>query len=276
MITDNDFEGKKFIYPESDKLELKESFVDKAFDKYLQTICGFLNSGGGYLIFGIKDNLDLVGLNTINKSVDKIILRIDSIIGEKQLVGLEKDTDLFVLLDSSNIKTKQIITSTNKNFLLIEIVPKQNIKYQLVGGTIFYRLGASNYFEKTEKIYKQNDFDSACKQIQQKANQENKSNIELFQKTLEDKNKNIEKLNNKINDLEKNNSIHQTYIKNILSKSNINVVSTQPTNIINPNKIDYIETQTQTHNQNQTQITQYNNNILINQIIKKYFPCLQN
>jgi len=47
MICDNDFDGKKFPHIESNKLEFKESFVDKGFDKYLQTICGFLNSGGG-------------------------------------------------------------------------------------------------------------------------------------------------------------------------------------------------------------------------------------
>ena len=102
---------------------------------------------------------------------------------------------------------------------------------------IYYRLGASNYLEKTEKIYKHNDYIAACKQIQQKANNENKSNILLFQKTLDDKNKNIQELNNKINDLENNNSIHKTYIQNILSKTNMNVVCKQPTNIINPNNI---------------------------------------
>ena len=145
MITDIDFEGEKFTHSESNNLEFKESFVDKCFNKYLQTICGFLNSGGGYLIFGIKDNLDLVGLNPTNSSIDKIILRIDSIIGEKQIVGLDLDmkpnTKSFILLDPSNIKTKQIITSSNKKFLLVEVVPKPNIKYQLVGGMIYYRLG---------------------------------------------------------------------------------------------------------------------------------------
>ncbi len=295
MLSNKDFEGTKFIHPESDKLELKESFVDKAFDKYLQTICGFLNSGGGCLIFGIKDNLDLVGLNLKNKSIDKMILRIDAIIREREIVGINIDSDIdslnidslnidsdidsnignifepneFVLLDSSNIKTRQVITSSNKNFLIIEVIPKSNTKYQIRGGMIFYRLGASNYFEKTEKIYKQKDFENACKQIEQKANIENKSNIKLFQKTLDDKNKQIEELNNKVNKLEETNSVHQTYIENIIAKTVPNVVSKQSTNIDG-----YKSNSTDIQSQNQNQLIHYDMNKMINIVIKKIFPCL--
>jgi putative lipoic acid-binding regulatory protein len=304
MLSNKDFEGNKFIHPESDKLEFKESFVDKAFYKYLQTICGFLNSGGGNLIFGIKDNLDLVGLNLKNKSIDKMILRIDAIIREREIVGIninsnfnsnkESDIDLdidldidsnienifesneFVLLDSSNIKTRQIITSSNKNFIIIEVIPKSNTKYQIRGGMIFYRLGASNYFEKTEKIYKQKDFENACKQIEQKANIENKSNIELFKKALDGKNKQIEELNDKVNKLEETNSVHQTYVQNIITKTTPNVISKQPTNI-DSYKSNSTDIQSQNQNQNQNQFNQlihHDMNKMINIVIKKIFPCL--
>lgn len=281
MLSNKDFEGNKFIHPESDKLEFKESFVDKAFDKYLQTICGFLNSGGGNLIFGIKDNLDLVGLNLKNKSIDKMILRIDAIIRERVIVGINIVSDIdsnietmvesnkFVLLDSSNIKTRQIITSSNKKFLIIEVIPKSNTKYQIRGGMIFYRLGASNYYEKTEKIYKQKDFENACKQIEQKANSENKSNIKLFQKTLDDKNKKIEELNIKMNKLEETNSVHQTYIQNIIAKTTPNVVSKQPTNING-----YKSNSSNIESQSQNQLIHYDMNKIINIVIKKIFPCL--
>jgi len=280
ILSNKDFEGIKFIYPESDKLEFKVSFVDKAFDKYIQTICGFLNSGGGNLIFGIHDNLDLVGLNLKNKSIDKMILRIDTIIREREIIGINIDSNIdssnidssnidldiesneFVLLDSSNIKTRQIITSSNKKFLIIEVIPKSNTKYQIRGGIIFYRLGASNYFEKTEKIYKQNDFENVCKQIQQKAN------IKLFQKTLDDKNIQIKELNYKLTKLEETILIHKTYIENIISKTTPNVVSKQPTNIvIHKSNLDDVE--------NLNQLIQYDMNKMMNIIIKKIFPCLR-
>ena len=75
--------------------------------------------------------------------------------------------------------------------------------------------------------------------------------------------------------MEKNNLIHQTYIQNILSKTNMNVVSKQSINIINHNDINDTEIRTQTQTQTQTQITQFNNNILINEIIKRIFPCFK-
>jgi predicted HTH transcriptional regulator len=86
-ITENDFNGLKFSYTENDIFEFKESVVAKSFTKYLETICGFLNTKGGYLIFGIKDNLDLVGLKLPNDSIDQFILRIDNIISGKQMVA---------------------------------------------------------------------------------------------------------------------------------------------------------------------------------------------
>lgn len=283
MISENDFEGKKFPYTESNKLEFKESFVDKGFDKYLQTICGFLNSGGGNLIFGIKDNLDLIGLNSNNnKCIDKIILRIDSIISEKQIVGLNSQSNEYVSIDSADIKTKQIVNKSNKKFIIVEILPKQDTKYQLAGGMIFYRLGASNYFEKTERIYKQSDFESACKNIQQKAEQDNKLNIELFNKVIGEKDTQIEVLNKKIEEIENTNVINQEYIKNIITQTN-NINSKQPiyigqnTNSINEQAdIENQKTQQTDYEKitsGQTQIIYYDYNKLLTEIIKKIFPC---
>jgi len=273
---------KKFPHIESNKLEFKESFVDKGFDKYLQTICGFLNSGGGNLIFGIKDNLDLIGLNYNNKFIDKILLRIDSIISEKQIIGIDTITNLFVPIDLLNIKTKQIVNKFNKNFIIVEVLPKQNIKYQLAGGMIFYRLGASNYFEKNERIYKQSDFESACKNIQQKAEQDNKLNIELFHKAIDEKNIHIEILNKKIEDIENTNIINQEYIKNIIIQTN-NINSKQPIcirqNINENNDLESFSNekfQESEHNQilsNQNQLIYYDYNKLLTNIIKKIFPC---
>jgi len=234
------------------------------------------------LIFGIKDNLDLIGLNYNNKFIDKILLRIDSIISEKQIIGIDTITNLFVPIDLLNIKTKQIVNKFNKNFIIVEVLPKQNIKYQLAGGMIFYRLGASNYFEKNERIYKQSDFESACKNIQQKAEQDNKLNIELFHKAIDEKNIHIEILNKKIEDIENTNIINQEYIKNIIIQTN-NINSKQPIcirqNINENNDLESFSNekfQESEHNQilsNQNQLIYYDYNKLLTNIIKKIFPC---
>ncbi|MAT45352.1 MAG: hypothetical protein CL609_23735 [Anaerolineaceae bacterium] len=49
--------------PESTEYEIKESFSYSAMDNYLKYFASFANNRGGYLIFGITDNMDLVGMN---------------------------------------------------------------------------------------------------------------------------------------------------------------------------------------------------------------------
>jgi len=252
MITNCDFEGKKFPHAESDKFEFKESIGPKSFDKYIQTICGFLNTGGENLIFGTKDNHGLIGLNsTKRKELDNFILRFDSIINEKQIVGIKylknkpKDEtnennktnmEQIVYLNTSNIKINQVKTNSKKIFLWIEVIPVPDVKYQLENGTVYHRLGASNYFEKTERIYKQNDFESARKQIQKNAEEENKLNIKLFQQTLKEKNKRIELLNVKIKQVEETNQMYEKYLSNIIkSQSQNKYQSTYIENQVNDN-----------------------------------------
>lgn len=280
MISNSDFEGKKFPHTESDKFEFKETISPKSFDKYIQTICGFLNTGGGNLIFGIKDNLNLVGLNsTKQKELDNFILRFDSIINEKQIVGLKclknysndtidnedktdkLNTEQVICLSSSNIKINQVKSNSGKIFLWIVVIPEPDVKYQLANGMVYHRLGASNYFEKTERIYKQNDFESACKQIQKNAELENKSNIELFQQTLNEKNKHIELLNKKIKQVEETNQMYEKYLANTIKNQS------QSPDI--ENQINKINTS------NSNQIASYDYNKLLRDIISNVFPCFK-
>lgn len=252
MVIDADFENKKFPYNESDTFEFKESIIEKLFGKYLETICGFLNTKGGYLIFGIKDTLDLQGLKIKQKELDYFILRIDSIINSNQIIGINIITNEFIKLKPSNLKISQITNSSSNKFLSIKVFPDPDIKYQLANGIIYYRLGASNYFEKTEKIFKQSDFESACKNIQIKAEEENRSNIELFQKTLEEKNSNIQQLHKQIEEVSKINLIYKTHLESSLNIQNNN-------NNQKPN----------------THIIQYSYSNIYSNIIEKYFPCFK-
>jgi predicted HTH transcriptional regulator len=213
MIIESDFNEIKYPNHESDTFEYKQSINEKFFNKYIETICGFLNTNGGYLIFGISDKLDLIGLKAKQKELDNFILRIDSIFGSNQIIGIDSESGEFVKLKSSNIKPRQIVNNEKKKFLVIEVIPEPNIKYQLANGLIYYRLGASNYFEKTERIFRQADFESACKNIQIKAEEDNKQNIKLFQKTLDEKNKKIEELNKNLDEEKEKNIIYQEQLE---------------------------------------------------------------
>jgi hypothetical protein len=280
------FDTDKFSHTESDIFEFKESIVSKSFDKYLETICGFLNTKGGYLIFGIKDDLDLIGIKINQKNLDNFILRIDSIIGSSQIIGTDTITNEFVKLQSSNIKVNQMINLTGKKFLVIKIFSKPNIKYQLANGIIYHRLGASNYFEKTERIFKQADFDNVCKTIQKKAEQENKTNIDLFQKTLKEKNDYIELLNKKVQEEKRTSEIYKIHLETSLSFQNQNKIQKNINSSYNQLEQDRTNSNLQESNlinnpqsHTNTQLLQYNNYFnpinFYTSIVKTIFPCMK-
>ena len=138
---------------------------------------------------------------------------------------------------------------------------------------VYHRLGASNYFEKTERIYKQNDFESACKQIQKNAELENKSNIQLFQQTLKEKNKHIELLNKKIQQVEETNQMYEKYLANTIKNQ------TQSPDIENQvNQTNHANPANHENQQNTTssnQIMPYDYNKFIRDIISNIFPCFK-
>ncbi len=195
------FNGTTFSHNESNIFEFKETFCIKAFHQYLEIICGFLNTGGGHLIFGIKDNLTLTGLSVNQKDLDNFILRLDGIVHQSQILRIHYDANInlskssvVTYINPSHISIEQITNDRNKRFLSIQLMPDadENIKYQLVNGMVYYRLGASNYCEKTDKLYKQAEYEAACKDYQNNAKKINKTNIDLFQQSLKEKNNHID------------------------------------------------------------------------------------
>lgn len=67
-----------FPMPEGQQLEFKEGCGAFTAQKKLETICGFLNGGGGYLVVGVRDNLKIVGVRH-GKDLDTFLRRIDDI-----------------------------------------------------------------------------------------------------------------------------------------------------------------------------------------------------
>lgn len=196
MISDNDFEGSTFRHRESDLIELKEAINLKS-NKYKETICAFLNSNkGGYLIFGIKNNLDIIGLRINDNTIDEFICIIDQIISNGLIMcwNILDHERKITKIAVNTIKTKVVINSRNKKFLIISVSPDVNTKYQLRDGSIFYRLNASNYYDKTEQIYKYSELCNAVKEAEKKVYVINSKNIEWFQKSLKDKDDEINKL----------------------------------------------------------------------------------
>jgi predicted HTH transcriptional regulator len=137
-----------FPYPESQIYEFKKSIqhYDK---KIIGSICAFLNSQGGYLVFGIDDDtLEITGINNDMKSVDKFIVYIDTIFHMSRIV----ETTTMETLQRENISIRRLDHSQGTLFV-IDVSPYIGHRYQLSDGTSYERLNASNLMKKVSRIY---------------------------------------------------------------------------------------------------------------------------
>jgi predicted HTH transcriptional regulator len=239
-ISKEDFNKEKFIYNESDKLEYKETFKESLIQKYIETICGFLNSGGGKLIFGISDDLCLVGLNFESKKFDKCILKIDEIIRNKYIIGINKETNSPINLAPICIKPTILTNINDKKFLIVDVIPEINIVYQLLNGKSYYRLGASNYFNRCEIFYTEAQYNDRCNNYKKDLQKENKQNITLFTEIIENKDELIKNKDKKINELQ---SLNNELITNIKHLTNDNKITNEIYNNYIQNTIKYIQLQ---------------------------------
>ena len=65
--------------PENTHLEFKVGFTSCFITKVYATLCGLLNTGGGTMVYGVRDtDLNIVGV-LLNKQYDLFMLSIDSI-----------------------------------------------------------------------------------------------------------------------------------------------------------------------------------------------------
>jgi len=68
-----------FPHPEGTQLEFKKTFHVNQLDKYRQTICAFLNTNGGHIIYGISDDCIISGCRINKNDIDCILLFVDSL-----------------------------------------------------------------------------------------------------------------------------------------------------------------------------------------------------
>jgi len=189
-----------FPHPEGTHFEFKHTvnlLVDVAQfkEKWATIICGLLNSGGGWFIIGIEDKEHLVkGIQATRKVVDHFQLWVDSLY--RNLILTDGTT-----LDPQNTHLKVFTwtvqqekqeqqqpsgasTTEHKMLLALKCIPtirKKNpdMRYQSLGGQIYYRLNASTHCVHGEPVLRQS-------QVYQR-DKENAQTIQEFQADIRKK-----------------------------------------------------------------------------------------
>jgi predicted HTH transcriptional regulator len=130
-----------FPHPEGKYFEFK-SGIKLPINKVYETLCGFLNEGGGYMIFGINDrSLLMHGVNSYPKAIDRFILQIDNIHHSGRIVTFDNKK-----LTTDNIKVELIrLDHSHSPLIVITCVPTLFISYKVSHGSTIHRIGASNF-----------------------------------------------------------------------------------------------------------------------------------
>ena len=129
-----------FPLPEGTNLEFKLGFNSSISEKIIATLCGILNSGGGYLIIGIEDTTrHIVGIKS-DKCMDNFLLMLDSIYHHNHI---KKKNGSPISIET--ITSRVVPTAEGKELLIITLKAENGETYTVKDGTIWYRLAASNF-----------------------------------------------------------------------------------------------------------------------------------
>lgn len=144
-----------FPLPEGTNLEFKIGFNSSMSEKIIATICGILNSGGGYLVIGVEDETRrIVGIKT-DKYMDNFLLMLDTIYHHNHIKKLDGTP---ISLDT--IKPAIAQAAENKEVLVVTINAEPNQKYIVKDGSVWYRLAASNFKQtKLPTIYSEKELE---------------------------------------------------------------------------------------------------------------------
>jgi len=160
--------GEKVPFAESNTVEFKEvaifsglfkntSSPTSGLPKYRDTLIGFLNCGGGYLILGIRNDGIITGVKEMtDAALDRFKLWIDSTFN----VIMYKDGSP---IDPSLTSLKVLIfpvqgTDQNTFVVCVEAVHTgESLDIMTRAGKIIYRLNASNYKIASEPMYRKRD-----------------------------------------------------------------------------------------------------------------------
>ncbi len=124
-------------------------------EKIIATLCGILNSGGGYLVIGVEDETRrIVGIKT-DKSMDNFLLMLDSIYHHHHLKKLDGTP-----VPLGTIRSGTVTAANNKELLVVTATSEPGEKYTVKDGSIWYRLAASNFKQTTlPTIYTEKEVD---------------------------------------------------------------------------------------------------------------------
>ena len=135
---------------ESSEIEYKKSFHVNQYAKYRETICAFLNTSGGHIIYGVLNDCVISGCELGELEKDNIVLFVDRLYSI-----LIKTTGEH--LHPNTLKVNFYEIAKNIYIVIISCYKELNCTYQFISGESWIRLNASNFKLNQPKLYTKED-----------------------------------------------------------------------------------------------------------------------
>ena len=179
------------IYPYSEgiQLEFKKSFHINQHSKYRETICAFLNTNSGIIIYGIDDNCQILGCYLSDKEKDDILLFVDN------LHNILKTTT-GVNINPESIKVDFEKIAKNLYIIIIKCYKYDDIKYQFINGDSWIRMNASNMKVIQDKLYLKEHINNIKKKLYTKYQSDITHTAIIVSNIMISKQKKEEQINN--------------------------------------------------------------------------------
>jgi hypothetical protein len=137
------------IFPgrESNTMEFKLSLSNIIKNKCISTICSFLNSKGGYIVFGVEDkDRRIVGIDCSPAELDEHLLWFDGLYHSKRITDIEGNKLKPGTLEVQTIKVAAAAAAAVARFVVVlTMTPEPGVSYKCQDGTAWHRLAASVY-----------------------------------------------------------------------------------------------------------------------------------
>jgi predicted HTH transcriptional regulator len=137
LLSNNYLLYDNFPHPEGTQIEFKKTFHNNQLDKYRQTICAFLNTNGGHIIYGVSNDCSITGCNIKQTEIDNILLFVDS------LYEILKKSD-GNHMEQNTLKVRINEIAKNIYIIIISCYREDKYIYQFVSGESWTRINASN------------------------------------------------------------------------------------------------------------------------------------
>lgn len=136
-------QGEKLPFKESQYIEFKQNYSTSGIQQYKKTICALLNTHGGYLIFGVRNDGIVTG--THERQVDHARLMADQAIQE-----LIYEDGSHLAPNAIQVKTVPVTISDH---IIIIRCTRCNLNVYFKDGSGFIRRNASTTRIKKDRFY---------------------------------------------------------------------------------------------------------------------------